>query len=286
MSLADQSRPDPVITVVTVALNDLAGIKRTFESLAEQVFRDVQHIVIDGGSTDGTAEWARDNTLFSKTVVVSEPDTGIYDAMNKGLSLTEGDLVSFLNSGDRYADGSVLAMVAESYVSEDWPWAYGYGRIVNENGERSARGRVRKRPSWLRNTFWDYEICHSAVFMPPGLMRELGGFDERFRIAADYKLTTSAWLVAQPHVFRCVMADQVEGGVSDAQPGSSLLETHRVRVELLRMGPAASALDWAWTMGLIARSKFRRKMGRWLRRIRSRIDARLGSPQRAIRTHE
>ena len=257
------------ITVVTVALNDLPGIKRTLDSLSSQHHRRVQHVVIDGGSTDGTAEWARSHPAFADTVVVSEPDDGIYDAMNKGLSRATGDLVCFLNSGDTYVDETVLQMVASSYRDERWPWAYGFGRIVTKEGERSARGRTRQRHSWIRNTFWDYVICHPAVFMPPTLIENLGGLDSSLRIAADYKLTTAAGRRAHPRVFPLVMADQLEGGVSDVRPAQSLLETHKVRVQLLGLSDSVARLDRAWTMVLIARSVSRRSAGRLLRRLRA-----------------
>ena len=72
------------VTVVTVTMNNLVGLKRTLESLRSQSFRDVQHVVIDGASSDGSVEWLREHIAFDDTVVVSERDNGIYDAMNKG----------------------------------------------------------------------------------------------------------------------------------------------------------------------------------------------------------
>lgn len=259
------------MTVVTIALNDLAGIKRTLESLRTQSHREVQHVVVDGGSTDGTAEWARAHPAFNDTLVISEPDHGIYDAMNKGLSKAKGHLVCFLNSGDTYVDDSVLATVASSYKEEGWPWAYGFGQIITPTGERSARGRTRERHSWIRNTFWDYVICHPAVFMPPRLVDELGGLDTSLRIAADYKLTMAAGRHAAPRVFPQVMANQLEGGISDARPARSLLETHEVRVELLDMSRTLACLDRAWTAVLITRSVSRRQAGRLARRLRSAV---------------
>ena len=258
-------------TVVTIALNDLAGIQQTFKSLADQTHRNVQHIIVDGGSTDGTAEWAVGHPVFADTVVASEPDRGIYEAMNKGLKQATGDLVAFLNSGDQYADATVLEMVARSYSREHWRWAYGFGRMVTESGATSAGGRTRKRHSWLRNTFWSYEICHPAVFMEPDFARRLGGFDESLQIAADYKMTTAAGRKAQPRVFPRVMAVYLEGGVSDTQAGRSLFETHQVRVELLGMGRRLELLDKCWTLVILARSKSRRRAGRLVRRLSATI---------------
>lgn len=255
-----------MITIVTVSLNDLAGIKETFRSLRQQTFRNVQHVIIDGASTDGTAAWARENVVFDDTVVLSEPDEGIYQAMNKGLGLARGELVCFLNSGDRFADRDVLGVVVNSYEHESWPWAYGFGRMVTASGRTSAGGRVRKRHSWLRQTFWSYEICHQTVFMPPALARKLGGFDEEFRIAADYKLVTNAGRIAEPHVFPRVMAVTMEGGVSSMRTVESLHETHRARSEILALTGWRKGADRCLTTVLIARSRSRRFVGRLLRR--------------------
>lgn len=265
------------MSVVTVALNDLAGIKRTFASLHLQTYTRIQHVVIDGGSKDGTAEWASKFPVSDDTTVTSEPDTGIYDAMNKGLAAATGDLVAFLNCGDEYADGSILELVARDYAERNWQWAYGFGRIVDLDGRRVARGRVRQNHSWRRNTFWDYEICHPAVFMRTAFARELGGFDATLRIAADYKLTTAAGMATAPRVLPVLMTNQVEGGISDTSPSQSLLETHLARVELLGMGRVRAALDRVWTVVMLARSRTRRRGGQAMRELQKRAASLTGT---------
>ena len=253
------------MTVVTIARNDLAGIKRTFESLASQTYTDVEHIVIDGASTDGTAEWAAANAVFADTRVLSEPDSGIFNAMNKGLWLAGRDVVSFLNSGDVFSSPTVLSHVAESYQNIRWQWAYGFSRMVTQDGRASAGGRVKRRYSWVRQTFWSREICHQAVFMRVSLARELGGFDEGLRIAADYRLVTAAGMRSDPELFPQILALVAEGGVSDIQQARSHLEAHRARVGLLGWGRILDTTDLLWTLILIVRSKGRRRAGRLVR---------------------
>jgi putative colanic acid biosynthesis glycosyltransferase len=99
----------PWLSVVTVVRNDLPGLERTHASLAEQVLRDFEWILIDGASTDATR--ARASELLAEGIArgVSEPDTGIYDAMNKGLRLARGSHVLFLNAGDRLLGPDSLA---------------------------------------------------------------------------------------------------------------------------------------------------------------------------------
>jgi len=270
-----------VITIVTISLNDEVGIQRTFESLREQNYRDVQHLIIDGGSTDGTPVWAAEHAVFDHTVIISERDRGIYDAMNKGLSMATGELVCFLNSGDQFANGDILSTITESHKKDSWPWAYGFGRMVMSDGRTSAGGRVRRKHSWLRQTFWSYEICHPTVFMPPDLARRLGGFDDRLRIAADYKLMTSAGRVAEPHVFPMVMAVTIEGGISDLRPADAIREAHKIRVDILGMTDRAELLDLVWSKIMLVRSLSRRRLSRFVRRNSSAID---GPPGRA-RSH-
>ena len=255
------------MTVVTIARNDLAGIKRTFESLAAQTYTDVEHIIIDGASTDGTAEWAAANAVFADTRVLSEPDSGIFNAMNKGLALASRDVVNFLNSGDSFAADEVLDDVATSYQQHRWQWAYGFGRMVTDQGTTSAGGRVRRKHSWVRNTFWSYEVCHQAVFMRASLARELGGFDDGLRIAADYRLVTAAGMRSDPELFPRVLALVAEGGVSDIEQGRSHLEAHRARVGLLGWGRILDTTDLLWTLILIVRSKGRRRAGRLVRSL-------------------
>lgn len=266
------------MTIVTITRNDLAGVQRTFTSLAAQTYADVEHVVIDGASTDGTAEWARANPVFPNTCVVSEPDSGIFNAMNKGLARASGDVVNFLNSGDVFASPDVLNDVAESYRDLGWQWAYGFARMVTAQGATSAGGRVRRRHSWVRNTFWSREVCHQAVFMRVSLARELGGFDETFRIAADYRLVTAAGLRSRPELLPAVLALVLEGGVSDLQHRKSHLEAHRARVEVLGWGKTLDTLDLLWTAILIVRSKVRRLLGRLVRRF----GVRLGDPERTV----
>ena len=103
-----------LISVVTVTRNNARTIAETIESVRAQTYGDVEHVVVDGASTDDTAEVARDR-LGGNAVFVSEPDAGIYDAMNKGVGLATGDIIGTLNADDMYADTRVLERVADVF---------------------------------------------------------------------------------------------------------------------------------------------------------------------------
>ncbi len=96
------------ISVVTVVLNDGVGLKKTADNLLEQTCSDFQWIIIDGGSSDGGLELIKNSILLLNPVVISEPDMGIYDAMNKGVTASRGDFVVFMNAGDSFSHDSVI----------------------------------------------------------------------------------------------------------------------------------------------------------------------------------
>ena len=170
------------ITVITVAYNSGSTIADTLRSVAEQHHPDVEHIVIDGGSTDNTVELVqrlgRDGTLL-----LSEPDTGIYDAMNKGLRLASGDFVGFLNADDMFAGAATLETMAKPMVQADIV----YGDLVyvhqNDTGRvirhwRSGRfDRSRLRYGWMPP--------HPTFYVRRSRLAGMQ-FDLRYRIAADY----------------------------------------------------------------------------------------------------
>ena len=173
------------VTIITVAYNSAATISDTLDSVALQSHRDVEHIVIDGASTDDTLAIVRDRGKYVARLI-SEPDRGIYDAMNKGLRLATGDLVGFLNADDMLATPNATAAIARAaapadvdavcgdlvYVKKDRP-----SEVVRywRCGEFSP---ARLRYGWMPP--------HPTLYVRRSRLAELGLFDVRLRIAADY----------------------------------------------------------------------------------------------------
>lgn len=246
-----------IFTIVTVTRNDLSGLKRTFASLGSQTCRDVQHIVIDGASTDGSPSWASANQVFPITEVLSEPDEGIYDAMNKGLARARGEVVAFLNSGDCFADPDVLHFAATSYRAERWEWALGMSQMVDDDFV-PVRVRSRASYSWRRATFWHYDISQQAVFIQTRIARQLGGFDRRFVIAGDFNLMTRLGRQYSPKQLPRTVALTLAGGVSDRSVKLGLWEQHTVRTEALGLSKPAVIADALWTHILITKTHIRR----------------------------
>lgn len=176
------------ISVVTVCFNSAGTIRAALESVRAQTYRPIEYVVIDGGSTDGTLD-AIDEFSASVDCLVSEPDGGIYDAMNKGVARASGDVVYFLNADDRVADRAVIADVAAIFDRETVDLVYGNVRLIGEGG-----GYLKTHRRIDRRNLRFERICHQAVFARRALFARFGGFDPDYRICADHE-----WLLRVFH---------------------------------------------------------------------------------------
>ncbi|MEO8151873.1 MAG: glycosyltransferase family 2 protein [Rhizobacter sp.] len=175
--------PTPV-SIITVCFNSVQTLRTSLESVAGQRHTPIEHIVIDGGSTDGTADLIR--SWRQHTVrLISEPDQGIYDAMNKGLVLATGDYVGFLNADDMLATpdsiGQLVAAAAERPDALFADIEY-VDAIHTEHVVRHWRAGP-FRPDRLR---YGWMPPHPAFYLCRNLLSEVGNFDTSLRIAADY----------------------------------------------------------------------------------------------------
>jgi glycosyltransferase involved in cell wall biosynthesis len=175
----------PRITVVTASFNSAATIADTLHSVQQQAGAAVEHLVIDGGSTDGTQDIVRGFRHVAG--LVSEPDHGIYDALNKGIARAGGDVVGFLHTDDVYAGPWVLQAVAEAF--EDPAVEAVHGDLVYVR--KSDLGQVVR--TWRAGDFAPAKLRrgwmppHPTLYVRREVYQRVGGFDTRFRIAADYE---------------------------------------------------------------------------------------------------
>jgi putative colanic acid biosynthesis glycosyltransferase len=174
----------PCFSVVTIAFNDLAGLQETHASIAAQTSTDFEWIVIDGGSNDGTVEYLRTldlpNCRWS-----SEPDLGLYDAMNKGLDRAVGEYVIFMNSGDRFCTGEVLAHISTLLTEGRDRWDLLFGDAF----EQTAGGKLLlKRARGVSTINYGMFTHHQAMLYRIAAVRNMH-YNRRFVIAADYEFT-------------------------------------------------------------------------------------------------
>ena len=171
------------LTVITVCYNAVAHIERMLCSVRAQSYPNIEHVVIDGGSTDGTLdviERYRDGIAY----FISEPDNGLYHAMNKGIKASSGDVLIFLNADDRFCDRRVLSDIVDVFCG--YPeLELVYGDVLRDMRKGTERWRQMEVPT--RRALARTTICHQAIFARRELFDHFGGFNESFRIVADYE---------------------------------------------------------------------------------------------------
>lgn len=179
------------ISIVTICYNVANDLEKTIESVRNQTYSNVEYIVVDGGSNDNTLKVINDNADVI-TKYISEPDKGIYDAMNKGISLCSGDWVSFMNAGDEFADSQVLEHVFEGkeYV-KDVKVLYGDIKLYFPD-----LGLVRRDYSKYTQEKIAIMICHQSSFIEGDIIRRLR-YELKYKIASDintfYKIYKEGW---------------------------------------------------------------------------------------------
>jgi len=245
----------PYISVITVSYNSAETIGETLESLMAQTSDDFESIVVDGHSTDGTVEVVN---RYDQTVdtFISEPDRGIYDAMNKGIVLARGKYLAFLNSDDAYFPDTV-ALVKE--FAESTHAAIVYGNIRKE---RSLKGETLfrvERPD-LRRMTETMGIFHPATFVKKELFDQFGLYDLRFRQASDYHWLLRAYLAGvQFGYLDAPLARFRIGGVS-----SFSCESYREAADIQRELQTGSPDDM---QNLYEKCLAKQKRNRWMSKL-------------------
>lgn len=173
----------PLISLVTVCYNAAPLIKDTLQSAVSQTYRNIELVIIDGGSTDDTVAQARAFGDYTGTLV-SEPDKGIYDAMNKGIGAAKGEWIYFLNAGDSFCDNRVLEDIFGQRNLEGIDLIYARIQTVNEpTGINYIAGEQASFPDF----YFRYPLHHQATFTRKSAFADIGLYDTSLRINADNK---------------------------------------------------------------------------------------------------
>lgn len=187
-----RSRP-LTVTVITVCFNSASTLSRALQSVADQDWPDVEHIVIDGGSSDETVEILQ-KFESHLTCVVREPDRGIYDAMNKGLDRASGDIICFLNADDQYASSTVLSHVVEQMREYRLDALLGDVGFFHENNPAHMVRRYRSDRFSPERLAWGWMPAHPALFLRKEVVQRVGRFKTDYRIAGDFEFIVRAFL--------------------------------------------------------------------------------------------
>jgi len=222
----------PFFSVVTVVLNDLAGLKYTRESVVSQEFRDFEWVVIDGGSSDGTVKFLSE--LKGDTVRwLSEKDTGIYDAMNKSLNLCEANYVVFLNAGDFFSDSSVLGKVSAhlQMCVESPDILFAGATYVFRSGLRWYR-----EPKLLEKYIWHgLPAIHQATFYKRQRLQNTK-YDLSYKFCGDYYLAAKLFIEGIHATYLDLsLVDFTVGGASYCNPISISIEPFLIQKRILNL---------------------------------------------------
>lgn len=175
------------ISIITVVYNNVATIRNAIESVLAQNYSNVEYIIIDGASTDGTLDIIKEFIGRIHTVI-SEKDFGLYDAMNKGILAATGEIVGILNSDDFFYDNNVLTKITSAFINSDIDATVADIVFVKENSLNKVL-RKYSAAKWKPSKFaWGYMPPHPSFFVKRSLFNKLGLYKTDYKIAADYEL--------------------------------------------------------------------------------------------------
>lgn len=204
------------ISIITATFNSAATIRDTLECIRLQDYSDVEHIIIDGGSTDGTLEIVREFPHVQK--IISEKDEGIYDAMNKGIAASSGNVIGILNSDDIYTDSSVISLIAKTFATAQVMASYADLQFVQrDNLEKVVR--TWKAGNYNRRSFYyGWMPPHPTFFVRKEVYDKAGTFNKSLKSAADYELMLRVLLKYEipAHYINKVIIKMRVGGMSTA----------------------------------------------------------------------
>lgn len=173
---------NPLVSVITVTFNAQQYIEQTIESVLAQTYQNVEYIIIDGGSTDGTVDIIR-RYAERLSYWVTEKDNGIYDAMNKGIRHAKGELIGMVNASDSYENDTIQAVVDAYRLHPENGVFHGNINMLNEDGSLFKQKCANNNLTQLNNGF---RLFHPTFFVKKDTYQRIGLYDTSFRLAADY----------------------------------------------------------------------------------------------------
>lgn len=229
----------PLISIITITFNASEALLPTMQSVKEQTFKDYEHLIIDGASTDDTLTVARQNGSPALRIL-SEPDNGLYDAMNKGLELARGRYVIFLNAGDAFHTPDIL--VAYAAAAENDPDIIYSDTVIVDSARNVIGPRHLSAPSLLtrRSFSTGMLICHQAFMVKRSIAPK---YDLSYRFSADYDWTIRCINLTTPQ--RCINLnivgiDYLSDGLTDKNKMKSLRERFHIMRQHYGLATAVS----------------------------------------------
>lgn len=244
------NKKQPVFSIITVTYNAEKVLERTLKSVVSQSYNEVEYIIVDGSSTDGTLALVAHYQEYV-TQLLSEPDKGIYDAMNKGLQLATGDYICFLNAGDTFYGSDTLASMVSSLNAMRLPTTtlpdilYGETAIVDEKGDFLSMRRLKapKKLSW-KSFKQGMLVCHQSFFVKRTLA-QTEQYDLRYRFSADFDWTIRLLKRAKGIYFtNLILVNYLNEGTTTQNHKASLKERYHIMCS--HYGVVSTLMHHAW----------------------------------------
>ena len=212
------------LSIITAVYNREASIGRTIKSVQSQSFINVEHIIVDGHSTDGTSKIIG-NLIDSSSKFISEKDCGIYDAINKGIKMSSGDIIGLLHSDDFYVDSLVLEKVAHQFLDPAVDIVYGDVSFFSPKNLSKDVRIYKSGPLSRRSLSWGWMPAHPAMFIKKSIYEKMGLYKVDYKIAADYEFLCriSGDQSISSKYFPEILVRMQMGGVSTSGLESALL---------------------------------------------------------------
>lgn len=217
----------PLFSIITVTYNAANDVRRTAESVAGQSCELYEHIIMDGASTDATINVAR-SVGNPRMRLYSEPDKGIYDAMNKAMSKAKGEYLIFLNAGDTFASLDTLQHMANTILDNDYPGiVYGQTQLVDREGRILGKRHLDAPEKLTLDSFkHGMVVCHQAMAV---LSKVTGFYDLKYKYSADYEWCIKCLQHSKKNVYMPeVLIDYLSEGLTTAHHKESLIERFKI----------------------------------------------------------
>ena len=237
------------ISIITITYNSAATLPRALESVRSQTYGDIEHIIVDGASTDGTKELIINyqlsilNSQSPKVRWISEPDGGIYNALNKGIAMATGDVIGFLHSDDVLYSPDSIGQIAAAFESSGADVVY--GDLEYRHGDKVVR-------RWRSNAFrrgdlkYGWMPPHPTVYVRREVYRQVGPYDEWFRISADYDMILRIFTAGyKTRYIPQVLVAMETGGASNRDAKARLSKTQEDYIALKKNHVGAGLLTVA-----------------------------------------
>ena len=245
------------LSIITINRNNAAGLEKTMRSVASQVGGDFEYVVIDGASTDGSVEVIRsfESSLGDCLKWISEPDKGIYNAMNKGIGKTSGDYLQFLNSGDSLVSDDITMRMTEALKRKEYPPIL-YGNMLKDMSDGKIlrdKGFAGKSISFLG--FYTGSLNHPSSYIKKSLFEKYGGYDESLKIVSDWKWFLQAIILGgeKPVYVDMDVTLFDMNGISEKNKALEKAERRRVLSELIPSTILADYDRWALSINRMRR---------------------------------